>query len=111
MELKKLNFFLILFVITSCSYNSFEDKFDGGSGCFNVSYASDISPIISTNCAISGCHAGSQFPDLRIFSNVQSNANTIKSLTQSRAMPKKGSLTPAEISLIGCWVDNGAPDN
>jgi hypothetical protein len=76
-----------------------------------ISYASKIAPIISSNCAINGCHNGSQFPDFRQFANVQGNAAQIKTLTGSRVMPAEGSLTQAEIDMIACWVDDGAAAN
>ncbi len=76
-----------------------------------VSFVQSISPIISTNCAISGCHGGSQFPDFRVFENIQNNASEIRKRTQSRNMPQTGSLTQTEIDLIACWIDDGALNN
>ena len=76
-----------------------------------VSFSTTISPIISSNCAISGCHNGSQFPDFRNFSNIQSNASNIKSRTSSGSMPLGGSLTQQQKDNIACWVDDGALNN
>ena len=76
-----------------------------------ISYTASIDPIIEKNCAISGCHNGSQFPDFRNFNNIQANAAQIKTLTGNRTMPENGSLTQAEIDMIACWVDDGAADN
>ena len=76
-----------------------------------ISYSTSIAPIISTNCAITGCHNGTQFPDFRQFSNVQANAAQIKTLTGNRTMPEDGTLTQAEIDMIACWVDDGAVAN
>jgi hypothetical protein len=76
-----------------------------------VSFSSTISPIIKTNCAITGCHNGSQFPDFRLFKNIHDNASEIKTQTGSRSMPATGSLTQAEINSIACWVDDGAIEN
>jgi len=76
-----------------------------------VSYTTSISSIIQTNCVVSGCHNGSQFPDFRVFKNIQDNAAQIKTLTGNRTMPEEGSLTQSEIDLIACWVDDGTPDN
>lgn len=74
-------------------------------------YSATVSPIIETNCAVSGCHSGSQAPDLRNFDNIQANASSIKSAVVSGRMPKEGSLTQSEIDAIACWVDDGAPNN
>ena len=79
----------------------------------NTSFATDIQPIISNSCAINGCHDGSNssLPNFNSLSVVQANASMIKSRTQSRNMPKTGSLTQNQIDLIACWVDDGAIDN
>ena len=103
--------FVLSIALSSCSYNSFEDKFDENVDCSDVTYSGSIAEIISVNCAVSGCHAGPQFPDFRVLANIQANASNIKIRTQNRSMPKSGSLTQQEIDLIGCWVDNGALDN
>lgn len=76
-----------------------------------ISYSASVAKIIETNCAVSGCHNGTQFPDLREFSNIQASAGAIKAAVVSGRMPKGGSLTQAEIDAISCWVDDGALDN
>lgn len=76
-----------------------------------ISYSTSIKSIIDTNCAITGCHNGTQFPDFRRFENVQQNAGQIKTLTGNRTMPENGSLTQTEIDMIACWVDDGAVAN
>lgn len=73
-----------------------------------------INTIIQTNCAISGCHAGSRNPDLRPAANIQASADRILARTSARTMPPNGSgitLTDAEIDAIACWVVDGAPGN
>lgn len=76
-----------------------------------VHFSTDVSPVIATSCAITGCHNGTQFPDLRVLSNIRANAGMIKKLTGDRTMPQDGTLTQAQINAIACWVDDGAPDN
>jgi len=76
-----------------------------------ISFTSSILPIIQSSCTISGCHNGSQFPDLRVFKNIQDNAARIKTQTASRAMPLDATLTQSQIDAITCWVDDGAPQN
>ena len=94
-----------------------------GFGCSGtaVSYAADVTPIITTKCAIvgdGGCHNGGNGANLdwRVFSNVQSHASSIKDrITRSPGtsghMPKIGSLSDDQIKLISCWVDQGAQNN
>ncbi len=77
----------------------------------NVSLSSDIMPIMTNDCAITGCHNGSISPRLTTNAEIISNAGRIKSETQSGSMPRDRTLTQAEIDLIACWVDDGALDN
>ena len=76
-----------------------------------VSYATSISPIIETKCAVSGCHNGSQAPDFRTFNTIHANAANIKTLTGNGTMPMNGTLTQEQKDLIACWVDDGALQN
>lgn len=71
----------------------------------------DIMPIILNDCAISGCHNGSQSPRLNSKNEVINNAERIKSETQAGSMPRDRTLTQTQIDLIACWVDDGAEDN
>ena len=75
------------------------------------SYSQNIQPILMQNCSVTGCHNGTQFPDLSILSNVQDNRSNIRIFTQSGFMPLSGSLTQAQIDAIACWIDDGALDN
>ena len=72
---------------------------------------STIKSIISNNCAVSGCHNGTQFPDFTKDQNIIANASNIRTQTQSGAMPQTGSLTNEQIAQIACWVDDGANPN
>lgn len=77
-----------------------------------ISLSTHISPIISTNCAISGgCHNGSQSPDLRENAGIISSASRIKARTSNMSMPLGRTLSQTQIDQIACWVDNGAPNN
>ena len=77
-----------------------------------VSFSASIQNIITTKCAISGCHvSGTGRKDFTNLSTIQSNASGIRSRTQSGSMPKNGTLTSDQIKLIACWVDDGAKDN
>lgn len=77
-----------------------------------VSFSGAIQNIISTKCAISGCHvSGTGRQNFTQLSTIQSNASGIKSRTQSGNMPKNSSITQEQKDLIACWVDDGALDN
>jgi hypothetical protein len=76
-----------------------------------ISFNSSVAQIISSSCATSGCHAGSQSPNLSTFSNIQQFADRIKARTSAKTMPPGGGLSDAEIEAIACWVNDGALDN
>ncbi len=80
-----------------------------------VSYDAQVEAIITSNCAISGCHNGSNsLPNFSVLSNVQSRASNIRSRTQNGSMPPASSgrtLSQEQKDLIACWVDDGALDN
>jgi hypothetical protein len=80
-----------------------------------VSYNDNITPIINANCAISGCHDGSNaaLPNWTDLETVQANAADIKTRTSDGTMPPAGrpDLKTEEIQAIACWVDDGALNN
>ncbi|SMG48708.1 hypothetical protein SAMN05661096_03507 [Marivirga sericea] len=78
-----------------------------------ISFSNDIKSIITTNCAVSGCHNGSQPPNFSTDDNIFVNASRIKTRTSAGTMPPAGrpDLTEDEIQAIACWVDDGALDN
>jgi SprB repeat len=71
---------------------------------------SQVKVLIQNNCAVSGCHAGTQSPDFRIDCNIVSNG----SLIQQRAvfgnpspMPPTGLLSASERQKITNWINAG----
>ncbi len=80
-------------------------------GKSGTSWISDIKPIVESSCVKSGCHNGVSRPDLSKYDNAKKYAAQMKSETQSKNMPRDGSLTQNQIDLIGCWVDDGALEN
>ncbi|GAA5030305.1 hypothetical protein GCM10011506_19370 [Marivirga lumbricoides] len=78
-----------------------------------ISLNADIQPIIIANCAVSGCHNGSQSPNLSTKENIIAEAAFIQNRTSNRSMPPAGrpDLSQEEIDKITCWLNEGAPDN
>jgi hypothetical protein len=98
---------------------------DTGRQCLSnttVSFAQQIKPIITSNCAIQGvndgCHNGDNGADLdwRVLGNFQQHSTEVKRrimLPKSNGdhMPREGVITAEQIQLIVCWVEQGAQDN
>ena len=81
-----------------------------------ASYSDHIEPIVAANCAVSGCHNGSNpdAPDWTAPENLKSKSTEVKRrilLPESHAdhMPRGGTLSNADITRLVCWVDQGAP--
>ena len=79
------------------------------------SYATDVSPIIQSNCATnSGCHASgsSQGPGaLATYSQVYAAKTSIRTAVANGSMPQNSSLSNDQKNAILCWIDSGAANN
>lgn len=93
-----------------CSFSLNQQVSRGDTG---ISWSGEIQSIITTNCAVSGCHNGSQSPNLSNLAGVQANKESVKSRTGNGTMPPPGrtDLTLEQIKKIACWVDDGAKNN
>jgi hypothetical protein len=80
-------------------------------GQTSTSWENTIRPLMVTYCAKSGCHNGISRPDLRLYEQAKFYSLQIRELTANGSMPFEGSLTQEQIDLIGCWVNEGAPEN
>jgi uncharacterized membrane protein len=82
-----------------------------------ISYATQIAPIITENCAISGCHnGGTGLPDWTKQANLAAKGSEVQRritlpASDPQHMPKIGSLTDTEIQTIYCWIAQGAKNN
>jgi len=116
-----LGFVILIFMLNSCKHKTnFESLTE-------VSYASDISPIISSNCAFSGCHGDSLYEEFSLTSyqglmngGIKANSpqnsklyTCIKTLNKEEIMPKPpyNELTEKQIQLIYVWIGQGAKNN
>jgi len=78
-----------------------------------TSLMDEVMPIITANCAVSGCHDGnSGVISWADANNVIANAVNIKTRTGNGTMPPGDrTITDDEIQTIACWVDDGAENN
>lgn len=92
-----------------------------------VSYSGDVKPVISSNCAFSGCHGDSAYTQFSLTSyeglingGITPGApeksklySTLKTLSDEDIMPKKpyNELTEKQIQLIYVWIGQGAKNN
>ncbi|HWI90567.1 MAG TPA: hypothetical protein VNT20_04790 [Flavisolibacter sp.] len=118
--MKKLSLIavLILLVIISCTKNS--ETANSSNTNTNVTctgtktFSADVSPIMQSVCAASGCHdaSSSNGPGpLTTYQQVFNARSTIRAAVASGTMPKNSSLSTTQKNAIICWIDNGATNN
>lgn len=109
---------LLLFfsAISACYYDNEEILYGKEVDCSQVTakFAADVLPIIQSKCAYSGCHDAGAAGGLNLtsYNLIFQNASRIRTaVVVTKTMPKSGSITPAELARLKCWLDSGAPDN
>ena len=83
-------------------------------------YSADVKAIIDLSCAISGCHVnGFIRGDFTTYEGLKTeidNGSVQLRTIEQRDMPPSNSsgptsLTDAQIQLLHCWIEDGAPNN
>lgn len=80
----------------------------------NKAFAANISPLIQSRCAISGCHAsgsGNGPGALTTYAQISAASSRIRTSVAAGTMPQGSSLSTAEKNSIVCWIDSGSPNN
>jgi len=104
-------------VMAGCYYDNEEELYPNSTTSTVVSdsvkYSADIAPLISGNCATSGCHvAGAQVPDLSTYAGLKANIDRVKvRAIDEKTMPAAGPLSNANIARLQKWIDQGALNN
>ena len=121
----KYSVLLLLFItiLFSCESENEEELFsqppsdievpkDTTSGT-TVSFATDIQPLIKSNCATPGCHiANNLFPTLETYTQIESSRGRIKARAVDQGtMPQSGPLPQIEKDKIATWITEGARNN
>lgn len=120
---KWLPVFIILISVlaNSCYYDKEELLYPAGSspgptacGTTPASFSADVLPLMTAKCAISGCHdatasGGFTFQNYNQISSAKELIN-VQAVIQ-KTMPASGSLSPAEINTLKCWIGNGGLNN
>lgn len=112
---------LIVFILFFASCANHDLNPTASASCTSnttVSYSEDIAPIVTSTCAVTGCHNGDNGASLNwlVFSNFQTKALSVKDrITRPVGveghMPKVGTLSTEQIQLMVCWVEQGAANN
>lgn len=130
-----LYFLIVLLSVVSCAYNKGEvvtPSKDCSTTFSNLSFAKDIQPILTTNCAISGCHSGTT-PEGNFNLEASKSYATLSKpgrgyidvsdpkgsvfyssmVSTSDPMPPNGrqAMSACDLKRIETWMREGALDN
>lgn len=109
--------FLFILVTTSCEFNNEEELYGKEiEPPAEVSFSTDIFPIIQMSCATTGCHtqggfANGFFEDYAGINAKVNNGSLKQRVLVEGDMPPGGSLSDKDLAIIKAWLDNGAPNN
>lgn len=118
MFVKKLALLLIIGGISSCYYDV-EDELYITNNCelpVEISFESDVNPIIQQSCAISGCHTSEN--QVRV--NLENYTGVISTIENGSfqsytfdnlSMPPASPLDACTIELLKNWINNGSLNN
>lgn len=120
--MQKLSLLLFFTLVLGVSVVQFSCSKDETCTTENMSFKTDIQPILSKNgCTDSGCHGSTTGTGAiayttydGFFSQVAANRvlGAIKQQTGFSAMPKgKSKISDCDISKIEAWITQGAKDN
>jgi len=99
----------ILFLLFACKHSPYEPC-----GADQVTYRSDIKPIISARCATQGCHgANSPVGDFTTYTGLNRVCNN--NLFEKRVFVRKdmppSALTECELIILKKWYRQGHTSN
>ncbi|MEI6823041.1 MAG: hypothetical protein WCL51_14005 [Bacteroidota bacterium] len=107
-------------VIISCKHDSTPPIIDESTIPAGICFSDDVLPLIQSNCAYSGCHSGSQNPNLSTYADIMKlvkagdpQASRLYTTCIGSSMPPKphSFLNLEEVTLIYGWIKQGAPNN
>lgn len=110
-------FFGCILMLESCVDHDLNDF-----TCDPISYEANVDVIITTRCAIDGCHNGDNgssknWTDFSLF-QAKAQSGVVKARVVSGEMPPPDRedegilpLNAEQIRIISCWIDQGAKAN
>jgi uncharacterized membrane protein len=109
----------LLALLAGCYYDKEELLYPGSNtavDCNTISakFSADVAPIISSQCATSGCHNATAAGGIVLQTHAQISAAKARIQTRAlteKTMPPSGPLPAAQVNAIQCWINSGAPNN
>ena len=106
----------MVILVMACSKNSDKPGDTGTVDCSTITtkFSANVSPLITTSCAKSGCHASGSTNGpgaLTTYTQIFNNRVAIRAAVASGEMPQDVTFTATQKAIITCWIDAGAQNN
>ena len=110
--------FLLFLNLAACTNNKKDEpKPLPASECEAITYTASVVPIIQQNCTTPFCHDANSvngnfnnYEELKVRVNDGRFKNSVID-GNTPVMPPTGKLPDAQIRILQCWLNNGAPKN
>lgn len=114
---RTLVYVITVLILQSCYFDNEEDLY-GPVTCdlSNITYSSDVSIIINSSCATTGCHVpgGTGTGDFTNYTGLKAkvdNGTFETRVLNEKTMPPSTPLSQCELEILQNWLDNGALNN
>ncbi len=103
----------------SCYYDKAELLYPGSNqavdcGTVPAKFNANVLPLITSKCNIATCHDASAAGGIVLQNYAQVSGEKFHinhRVIVEKSMPPTGPLLPAEINILKCWIESGAPNN
>lgn len=111
--MQKLEYIVVVSIFLS-TISCTTDKFEIDP-CSDVSYLHTIKPLVNLKCATNGCHISGflpgDFTNYEVLKKKVSEGKIQSLVFDLSIMPPGDKLTESELSVLECWINNGAKSN
>ena len=116
--MKKSFLFLLSILFLNSCYNDNEEELYGPVSCdvTDITYSTDVLPIINASCATTACHAsgGTAPGNFNNFNELKAkvdNGTFENRVLIQKNMPPNAQLSDCDLDILQAWLDNGALNN
>ena len=110
-----LGLLALLFTYSCESKNAEEEYPTVDCNTEQLTYDTDVKPIVDANCAVPGCHVpGTGRAVLENYVQVKSivdNGQFEDRVLTNKTMPPNQALSVCNLDKLQAWLNNGAPEN
>jgi hypothetical protein len=83
-------------------------------GTITTTFSANVSPLMLSSCAKSGCHAAGSTNGpgaLTNYTQIYNSRVAIRAAVSSGEMPQDATFSATQKAIVTCWIDAGAANN